>query len=336
MEKKIKSISKISPNKTKAVTEVLDVATLKRLEILCSALGDIKQKDSVSESYKATQGDWKLTIAKLKKMKIKTSLLKKIDFIHSLAEVTNDNQDLVTALKDLPGISSLRDLALAHSTKSLADILEGKLSSKEDSRLSADDIMQNVFFKETSAVLQRMARAGELPLDEKGLSKMIATFFANQPDFDIRTTSIHIALKHPKAFNRIEDKEQEEVTIQLKPLQRVASISPTPDTLKTLLHTGLTSAHEIAEIPEEEFVKQMEDDLGEVHACMIHRHAACIKKRNEQTLRNLSELVKGIGIESTGGKNDLYSHLNNIQKLSKRKELLINCENLFLHSQCRC
>jgi hypothetical protein len=50
--------------------------------------------------------------------------------------------------------------------------------------------------------------------------------------------------------------------------------------------------------------------------------------RNEQTLINLSEMVKGTGIAAI---DDLQSCLDKLHKLAHNREILSNFENIFIH-----
>jgi hypothetical protein len=338
--------------------EELDAAKLKRLNILNAVTRDVKIKEAISNAFKAAQGNWSIAKEALKKTGTDIALLNKLDFINSFADLTNHKQNLVNVLVDLPGISSLRDLALTHNTKSLAAILEKNPlannnlgDSKTDASFSADGIMLNVFAIETSAVLQRMAATGELPIDKK-LSDAVAGFLSNQPEFNIRTTSIYNALKHPEAFKDIAETDQEAVTAHLMTLQRVQAVSSSPEAVAALMNANLLSAYQVAEMPQSNFVRILSGSVGEAEATKIHARATNVKVRNEQVLINLSESVKGTNIAAIDGTTDkkgrmavlggttdmkariaeLNCCLDKLYKLlAHNKEMLINCENVFIH-----
>jgi hypothetical protein len=327
------------------LSEKLDTAKLKRLDILTSVTTDAKIKEAISNAFKAAQGDWSIAKEALKQTGTDEALLNKFDFINSLADVTNDKQNLVNVLVDLPGISNLRDLALTHNAKSLADILENNRLSKDDNNgktdamFSAKRIMQNVFSKETSAVLQRMANTGELPIDDKKSLEGIDSFLANQPDFNIRTTSIYNALKNPEAFKGIEEDQKEIVTTHLKTLQRVQAISASPEAVTALIGKNINSAQQVANISEKDFVNAFGNKIGEGEAIIIHEQATNTKIKNEQSLQYLTEWLIGTGVAAIDGTNDIKERiaelnccLNKLYKLLvHNKEMLINCENIFVH-----
>ena len=340
--------SKIKPNPN---GDRLDAGMIKRLDILNSVTTDVKIKEAISDAFKVSQGDWGVAKEAIKKTGADEALLNKLDFVNSLAEVTNDKPDLVNVLVDLPGISNLRDLALTHSTQSLAEILEKSPLAKDDfadnpktgAILSANSIMRNVFPVETSAVLQRMAKAGELPIDKK-LGDEVASFLSNQPEFNIRTTSIYNALKHPEAFNGIEETDKERVTNNLKSLQRVQAISPAAEAVAALINSNIHSAHEVAEMPEEQFVSVLSVNVGAADAKKIYCQATNSKVRNEQMLMNFSESVKGTGIAAIDGAisvdaqvrdlpqyHDFKPCLDILYRLFHDKQILINCENIFIY-----
>jgi len=320
------------------IAKPFDTAILKRLRILKTATADYKIRKLIADAFKATKGEWSLAKESLKKSGSDDGLIKKLDFVNSLAEVTNDKQNVVTVLVDLPGINNLRDLALAHSTQSLAGILENNPlisdGSEDDpnsiAMLSADSIMRNVFFRETSAVLQRMASTGELPFCEKGLGEGVAQFLSNIPSFNIRTTSIYDGLKLPGAFKGIEETQKEAVTNHLQTLQRVQAISPSPEAVVALMNGSFRSAREVADVPENDFIQAVSPNISEAEAAEIHALAAELKAIIEQMLMNLSELIRSTDSAPIDPKQDFRWCLEVLKFMAAKKEVLINCENIFI------
>ena len=60
------------------------------------------------------------------------------------------------------------------------------------------------------------------------------SFLGNQPDFNIRTTSVYAALKNPDALKGIADEHRAEVVEHIKTLQRVQAISQIPEAVPVL------------------------------------------------------------------------------------------------------
>jgi len=68
-----------------------------------------------------------------------------------------------------------------------------------------------LFTAEPTAVLHRMVRDPDVPIADTNVRTGIASFLDNQPDFNIRTTSVYTALKHPDAFKGIADEHRASV-----------------------------------------------------------------------------------------------------------------------------
>jgi hypothetical protein len=320
------------------IAEPLNTVMLKRLRILKTATPDSKIRKFIADAFKAAKGEWSIAKESLKKSGTDDGLLNKLDFINSLAEVSNDKQNVVTILVDLPGINNLRDLALIHSIQSLADILENNPISSGDfgddaktiAMLSAGDIMRNVFLRETSAVLQRMASAGELPFAEKGLGEAVAQFLSNVPAFNIRTTSIYDGLKLPAAFKGIEDTQKEKVTGHLKTLQRVQAISSGAEAVAALMNGNFHSAQEVADMPEADFIRAVGPKISEAESAKIHALAAGLKAIIGQMLMNLSELISRADSAPIDPKQDFQWCLDALKCMAANKGVLIDCENIFI------
>ena len=90
----------------------------------------------------------------------------------------------------------------------------------------------------------------------------VARFFANAPDFDFRTTHIdsYIAQKGETAFQGVDNPQQ--VTTQLKRMQRVFQVAPDYQAMSALMGAGLDSAHKIISMPRQTFVRELGDSLG--------------------------------------------------------------------------
>jgi len=92
-----------------------------------------------------------------------------------------------------------------------------------------------------------MVNNTEIPIADASVRAGVATFLNNQPDFDIRATSIYTALQKPDAFKGIADEHRAGVIEQLKTLQRVQALSPVPEAVPVLMKANLTSAVQVGE-----------------------------------------------------------------------------------------
>jgi hypothetical protein len=78
-----------------------------------------------------------------------------------------------------------------------------------------------------------MSQRDEIPFESAKIRDGVARFFANQPDFDIRSTSVLDAFKHPHAFDGVSANDIPKVKDRLKTMQRVQAFAPTQDLLRT-------------------------------------------------------------------------------------------------------
>jgi len=178
-------------------------------------------------------------------------------------------------------------------------------------------------------VLQRMATDKELPIKDENISKGVAAFFNNQPDFNIRTTSIYNAIKTTDAFKGISVKNQEEVIGHLKTLQRVQAISPTHDSVATMMKANISTAHQVTEISETSFMTAFSKKMGEEVSRQVYSNAMNIKMRNEHTLVSIKESVQGSGIAFIDGESSMKDRQVAFDTKAVEKNFPINWESLF-------
>lgn len=175
-----------------------------RINLLNMVLDKKDQQNIVNTEFKAAQGDWPATLRNLKD-KLPPESLKKVDLAHSLAVWSNDNAQVVKALAEHPDIANLRDVALHFNAEKLAALVEPQAIPKtiagttpdEKKKNFAIDLQHKLFTAEPTAVLQRMVAEAEVPITDAEVRTGVTRFLNNQPDFNIRTTSVYTALKQP-------------------------------------------------------------------------------------------------------------------------------------------
>ncbi len=80
-------------------------------------------------------------------------------------------------------------------------------------------------------------------------------------------------LQDPDALNSVAVEKRAGVVDQLKTLQRVQAISPTPDAVSVLLRADLKSAFDVSEMPQSTFMNAHKDALGEETAQRVYTYA---------------------------------------------------------------
>ena len=313
-----------------------DVNTEARIKALNAVVTDTDHQRIVAKALKHFKGDFPAALKDLRG-KLPAATMAKVEFAHSLAAFAGDDLRVVRALTSESKVTSMRDVALHFDIDKLAaqvkagDIPEGTrgTTTREKARNFAIGLNTKLFAGETSAVLQRMAQNTELPIPDTNVRSGVATFFDNQPGFNIRTTPVYTALKHPEAFKGIADAHRAGVVENLKTLQRVQALSPVPEAVPVLMKSNLTSAFRIAEIPESTFLKANTASLGEATARQVYTNAINTHIRNEQALMTIRDTLRGSGLAIIDGQQTIAERASVLQALAGEKSIPLNLSTLF-------
>ena len=244
-------------------SETLNIET--RIKTLNTVLTEKHDRQTVDEALRAANGDMPAALASLKG-KLPGAALQKVALAHSLAVWSDDHVSVVKALSGQADITNLRDVALHFNVEKLTALVDPNTVPANTVGATADEKKKNfaialhnkLFTAEPTAVLHRMVQDAEVPIADTNHRTGVASFLTNQPEFNIRTTSVYTALKHPDAFKGIADEHRAGVVEQLKTLQRVQAISPIPEAIPVLFKANLTSAFRVAELPESTFLNATE------------------------------------------------------------------------------
>ena len=185
-----------------------------------------KHGQVVGKALRVAKADMPAALASLKG-KLPAAALQKVALAHSLAVWSDDHVSLVKALSGQADITNLRDVALHFNAKKLAALVDSKTVPENTVGATVDEKKKNfaialqnkLFTAEPTAVLHRMVQDAEVPIADVKQRKGVASFLTNQPEFNIRTSSVYTALKHPDAFKGIADEHRPGVVEQLKTLQ---------------------------------------------------------------------------------------------------------------------
>ncbi|KAH8910494.1 hypothetical protein BR93DRAFT_988939, partial [Coniochaeta sp. PMI_546] len=157
--------------------------------------------------------------------------------------------------------------------------------------------------------------------------------FDDKPEFNIRTTPISSLLSSSEAFQNLSIDARPTVEADLKTLQRIQALVPAPDALPVLVKRGVTSAHQISNMPEEHFVSSFEKEFGsEKQALIIHRHAVASRARNEHFLVSALQTVRGSGfrvIDGGASKLGVERRVQAFDAAASNAKTQVNLEKLF-------
>jgi hypothetical protein len=290
----------------------------------------------MAKAFRATKGDLSAALSSLKG-KLPEAALKKVSLAHSLATWSDDHVAIVKSLATQASITSLRDVALRFDAKELATLVDPKSVPKstpgktiaEKTANFAATLQDRLFTAEPTAVLHRMVQDAEIPIASAPQRKAISAFLTNQPDFDLRTTSVYTALKHPNAFKGIAEEQRADVVEHLKTLQRVQAISPVPAAVPVLMNANLTSAFRVAQLPESTFMAAHAPALGEQAARQVYTNAIDTHVRNEQALMTMRESWRGSGLAIIDGQQPMDLRMAKLQGVADAKGVPLSLESLF-------
>jgi hypothetical protein len=125
----------------------------------------------------------------------------------------------------------------------------------------------------------------------------VSKFFANAPDFDVRTSRIskYLTGHGDTALAGIPTERHAAVIRELKRLQRAFQVSVSADSMAALLSAGLDAAHLVADIPPRSFVDRYAVALGgENVARAVHQRAGFINARSAELIAQLNDSVNGV------------------------------------------
>jgi Tc toxin complex TcA C-terminal TcB-binding domain/ABC toxin N-terminal region/Neuraminidase-like domain/Putative peptidoglycan binding domain len=309
-----------------------------------AVLVEKKDQQLLATELQAAKGDWAVALASLKD-KLPPALHAKVTLAHSVAVWSDNNAPVVKAFTQQPGVTNLRDVALGFNVEKLAALVEPKdvpasiagATADEKKRNYATFLRRKLFDTETSAVLQRMVLDAEIPIADTTVRAGVTTFLSNQPTFNIRTTSVYTALKHPDAFRGIPEEQRAGFIEQLKTLQRVQALSPVPEAVPVLMNAKLTSAFQVGEMPESAFLSTYGAVLGEDIAVQVYTSAINVRIRNEHALIAMRESVRGTGLAIIDGKQPLEERKKKAQQVADKNAVPLDLETLFgSMDECEC
>ena len=226
-----------------------------------------------------------------------------------LGLLTGSNVPLVQALLAQPSVSSVKDLVSMDSaawTQLLSAPVDGEpipVPAGVPGATPAEQLqnyaqyltgtIQSAFPNETVA---HLVATGAISTDP-ATQAAIGQFFANSPDYDIRTTRItsYVAANGPAAFAGIPAAIQPAVITELQRQQRAFQISVSADSMTTLHQLGLDAAHKVADIAPQSFSDRFATVLGGTDtAAAIYQRATYINARNVGLIVQLNDAVNGV------------------------------------------
>jgi hypothetical protein len=167
-----------------------------RLDTLHAVLATKEEKQAVETEFQAAKGDWTAALANLKD-KLPEASSKKVAVAHSLADWSADNVPVVKAvLGAQPDLTSLRDLALRFNVDPRPSRKPPwEQPPRRSKRTSPWPCGRSSFWLNPPRCCRGWCRMPKMPIANGDVRSGVTKFLSNQPEFDIRKTSIYTALK---------------------------------------------------------------------------------------------------------------------------------------------
>jgi len=319
----------------------LQLSTRKKTHLKNLTLGmtESKQKEKIEQLFTETDGEFNPFKARLEESEaFDTETIQRLTFNHEISELLEDRENWVAAFAQNNRIHNLRDLALNYRKQDFKSLIRTAGIPKDAEEKSEEECLEQcairvsdrLFRMEPTAVIHRMVRDQELAADDQNIRHGLLSFFNNQPNLDLRKTSVLQVLQNPDCLKQVPEAHREQVVDRLKKLQRLSAFSPRAEALPTLMKTNLTSAYTINEIPIERFVSLFGKRLGgENVARTIHRNAQNITVRNEHAYISLRQAVRGASVRMIHGDTSVDARKAEAIAVAQRKNIPINFETLF-------
>jgi len=271
-----------------------------KIELFKFDLKADKQQKAFEDIYKKNNGNWSAVKSELAEEKGFTDeVIKNLEFTHNLAEWSNNNADLVSIFQKDGQIYSMRDIATKFNKAAFIEKVKGVASTEaeEDKQAFALDLHRELFRMEPTAMLVNMVKDPLVPMLNDAIGGNVAAVLENQPDFNIKTTSVYEVLNNAEALKDIPADAQDAVKTQLKTLQRIVAVSPISDAVPVLYNAELNTALQISEMPSTQFMTLMSGkELDDNTLMQIHSNAQQARVRNEQAIMALREASQNTGI----------------------------------------
>ena len=227
---------------------------------------------------------------------ITTTEADRLRLANRIAELSNNNIALVKAIESDETVNSLRDFAIHYDASSIANSLGPELNSDVRSETAAA-ITRKVFEAEPTASVAGLVGNDKIALQDPELKPHVLAVLSNPSAFDLTKTPVETASRvSPEIFENVPPEKLHDTVQQIKLIQRVQAIAPTPEAIPVLINQNMTTAFAIASASPESFVAANAVTLGNATAHEVWSNATSTVSRNERTLASILEMARGSGL----------------------------------------
>lgn len=276
--------------------------------------------------------------------------IQSLKLTNQLHLISGGYTDLVEVLQTREGITSptnLMDLTDADwlevlNKSGLPDNTEGGTVAERVKKFVSN--VRNVLHATyPTEKIASMVQKGEL--ETRDAANSLVAFFNTATDFDFATKRIE---DFENIIQQVAPEQAAEVRASLQTMQRIFQISPTPEAMSGMMANGISSAFQVAGVPEAAFVRSYAAALGgEGVARSVHSRATYNVLKANDSLMSLYELTHSITPAAIGGSdmpstlplgiNDGNRGLSPSSVMDTVKKHIPNYENIFGQANiCEC
>jgi hypothetical protein len=317
------------PGKKQSLEKLLSVALPESSQQASFVNAYRKFKETISQDATADYKKfWNEYLPLQKEFKEKPALISALLMNQQLIILTGNHAPLIEQLQSNEKISSVTDLfdyddAKWNSIISKTGVPEF-ITGENDKEKASNYILQVQSFLNATHPTQKIASMvskQELAIKDANVAGGIKHFLNANPSFDFQTSKID-SLK--KEIRVAAGEHAEKVRVELKRMQRVFAVSPTPSSMNVLMENNLDSAYNIAGYSKRNFVAMYGDKLGgAVEAEAVYQRAEYIN-----TLAN-ERLMKLYDGAYMGAPKYAFSSADHKELMAVIENKLPNYSNLF-------
>jgi len=206
-------------------------------------------------------------------------------------------------------------------------------NDEEKQQLFLEGIQTQLNAAFPTAKIASMVRRNEFKMADGDVKTHLEAFLATNKQFDFSSSRV---ADFEGAIREIAKGKREDVKSSLLTLQRVYQVSPSPEVMTKLLDKNLTSAYQIAGIPQQTFIKNYGEILGgESVAWSVHQRAEHQVQRVQDVMVSVNELVNGVTPAATAQPAELTQLRQTLQRHIPNWEELFGGTNFCECRECR-
>jgi hypothetical protein len=270
------------PGKKISIDKILSATLTDKKDRLAfiGALRDFKNtgSENIGEGYKEF---WRSFLPSVKEFSDNPGLVTKLLLNQQLTLISGDHQPLIEELQNKKQIASVTDLLKMDSKEweniisktGVPSFIKGN-DEQEKAKNYAEQLQNTISAVYPTQKIAAMLAKGELPVKDANVAQGISKFLNENDKFDFSHSRIH---DFEKEINEISSGHHEQISRELKRMQRIFQVSTTPAVMSGLMETNLNSAYSIAGIPRKSFIKMYSQSLGgELAAESVYERATHI------------------------------------------------------------